>query len=262
MANGAWLVACFAGAALAAPAGEWTREIQRKAPLAADGRLVIETQKGSIRISGWDQPEVEIRARIEEQSYFLRDPDAVRDTDVRIDASPGLVRVKTDYSRLRQRGWGVFGLFSLALDSPAVHYAIRMPRTARLRIKDYRSETEVTDLKSDLELETYRGSVEVRGLEGAIQFKSYRGWARFKLARLAGHSRLETYRGEITVSLPRQSGFDLDTNLGRRAGLDSDFEIPHRISTRYVKDYHGAVNGGGPRLVVRSERGTVRLRRS
>lgn len=261
MANSVWLVTVMAGTALAASAGEWEREIQRKLPLAADGRLVIETEKGSIRVSGWDNPEAEIRARIEDQSYFLRDTEALSRTEVRIDAAPGLVRVKSDYSRLRERGWGVFGLFALAMEFPAVHYTIRMPRTARLRIKDHRSETEISDLKSDLELETYRGSVEVRGLQGAIQFKSYRGRAWFKMVSLAGNSRLETYRGDITLTLPRERGFQLDTDLGRHASLSSDFDVPVRVQSRYVKNYRGAVNGGGPSLRVKSERGTVRLRR-
>jgi hypothetical protein len=262
MAKSAWLIVVVAGIGWSAAAGELERQVSRTVPLAADGRLMIETEKGSLRVSGWDRPEVEIRARIEDQSYFLRDSEAVRETDVRIDASPGSVRVKSDYSRLRGRGWGVLGLFSFVIESPAVHYTIRMPRTAKLKIKDHRSQTEVWDLKSDLEMETYRGSVEAHGLEGAIQFKSYRGQARFKLAGLTRNSRLETYRGDITLALPRDGGFSLETELGRRAGLSSDFRIPTRIHSRYRNDYRGAVNGGGPKLLVKSERGTVRLRRS
>ena len=262
MAKSAWLIVVVAGIGWSAAAGELEKQVNRTVPLAADGRLIVETEKGSLRVSGWDRPEVEIRARIEDQSYFLRDPEAVRETDVKIDASPGSVRVKSDYSRLRGQGWGVLGLFSFVIESPAVHYTIRMPRTARLKIKDYRSETEVWDLKSDLEMETYRGSVDVRGLEGAVEFKSYRGLARIKMAAPPRNVRLETYRGDITLSLPRESGFQLDSNLGRHAGLYSDFQIPTRVGSRWAKAYRGAVNGGGPRLFVKSERGTVRLRRT
>jgi hypothetical protein len=236
--------------------------VHRIVPLSADGRLIIETERGSIRLSGWDSPQVEIYARVEDESYFLRDPESVRQTEVRIDASPGSVRIKSDYSRLGERGWGLFGFLNFTFERPAVHYRIRMPRTARLKIKDYRSETELSDLKSDLEMETYRGSVDVRGLEGAVEFKSYRGLARIKMAAPPRNVRLETYRGDITLSLPRESGFQLDSNLGRHAGLYSDFQIPTRVGSRWAKAYRGAVNGGGPRLFVKSERGTVRLRRT
>jgi hypothetical protein len=262
MAKGVWLFVVAAGLWCAGLRGEPVKEVRRSVPLGADGRLIIETERGSIRVEGWDALQAEIHARVEDESYFLRDSEAVRETEIKIDASPDSVRIKTDYSRLGQRGWGLFGFLNYAVEHPAVHYRIRMPRTARLRIRDHRSETEISNLRSDLELETYRGTVDVRGLDGAIEFKSHRGRALVKMVNLARNCRLETYRGEITLMLPRDRGFQLDSDLGRHAGLSSDFEIPTRNLTRDHKQYRGAVNGGGPNLRLKSERGTLRLKRS
>jgi hypothetical protein len=95
-------------------------------------------------------------------------------------------------------------------------------------------------------METYRGSVDIRGLDGAIEFKSYRGRALVKMVNLTRNCRLETYRGEITLALPRDRGFQLDSDLGRHAGLSSDFRTPTENLSRNHKQYRGAVNGGGP----------------
>jgi hypothetical protein len=262
MARCVWLFAVSTAVACSALSGEPVKEVRRSLPLSAGGRLVIETERGSIRVEGWENLQAEISARIEDESYFLRDAEAVRETGIRIDASPDSIRVKSDYSRLRERGWGLLGLLHFAVERPAVHYRIRMPRTARLKIKDYRSETEISNLKSDLELETHRGTVDVRGLDGAIEFKSYRGRALVKMVNLERNCRLETYRGEITLSLPRDRGFQLESDLGRHAALSSDFQIPTQNVSRYHKQYRGAVNGGGPSLRLKSERGSLRLRRS
>lgn len=103
------------------------KEIRKTVPLAKDGRLVLDTHKGRVEVNTWDREEVEVRARIEHSGFSLHGGSLVRGTDVRIDADPGSVRIKTDVRRVE--GWG----------RPLVHYQIRMPRTARLHVRDYRS---------------------------------------------------------------------------------------------------------------------------
>ncbi len=261
MATRSWLFVMAAGIGLPALVGAQPKEVRQTLALTAGGRLVIETERGSIRVEGWDNAQAEIFGRVEDDSYFLRDLSAVRETEIRIEATPSQIRIRTDYSRVRERGWGLFGFLAYTIEHPPVHYRVRMPRTARLTIKDHRSETTVAGLKSDLEMETHRGWVDVRGHDGAVEFKSHRGEALFKLAGLPRASRVETYRGDITLSLPRDRGFQLDADLGRHGSLSSDFEIPNKNLSRDHKSYRGTVNGGGPDLRVKSERGTVRLRR-
>jgi len=85
-------------------------------------------------------------------------------------------------------------------------------------------------------METYRGSVDVRGLEARWSSRVIAAWPH-QDGRPPRNVRLETYRGDITLSLPRESGFQLDSNLGRHAGLYSDFQIPTRVGSRWAKAY-------------------------
>jgi hypothetical protein len=137
-----------------------------------------------------------------------------------------------------------------------------MPRTASLRIKDYKSETTISDLNADLEMETYKGSVELRNLNGGLLLNTYKGDVRAEFASLTSRSRVETYRGTIELRLPRSSRFDLHTDFGRHADLDSDFGHFVRSSRNRDRATQGQINGGGPDLKLKSYRGTFRLKAS
>lgn len=242
-----------------------TREISKTMPLNSGGRLSIDTYKGSITITSWDKNEVEVYAKIEPdvQAWSGDDEEDVRDTEVRITGSTNEVRIKTDYDKLRRHRdgfWGMFGESSGSL--PFIHYTIKMPRTAQLRVKDYKSKTKISDLHSDLELNTYKGEVEISNLEGSIDLETYKGEVDVVFSKLARGSRFETYKGDVRISLPKKTGFELDSDFGRRTDFMSDFDVQTRYRDRRRRDadYYGNVNGGGPRLQLKSEKGTFRLR--
>jgi DUF4097 and DUF4098 domain-containing protein YvlB len=136
-----------------------------------------------------------------------------------------------------------------------------MPRTARLVNKDYTSKTSVADLRSDAEIETYKGSVEVTNHDGSMTLETYKGEVWVGFANLARKSRFETYKGEIEVKLPKGKGFDVDAEIGRRARFESDFDLAGKYRGSRHRDYdiRSSVNGGGPTLRLKTEKGTVRL---
>ncbi|MBI4428770.1 MAG: DUF4097 family beta strand repeat protein [Ignavibacteriales bacterium] len=244
-----------------------TREISKTVPLNSDGTFSIDTYKGSITITTWDKREVEIHAVIEPdvQPWSGDEEEDVRDTDVRISGSANEVRVKTDYDKLRRHRdgfWGIFGENGHSL--PYVHYTIKMPRTAQLRVKDYKSKTKISDLRADLELNTYKGEVEISNLEGSVDLETYKGEVDVVFSKLARGSRFETYKGDVRISLPKKTGFELDSDFGRRTDFTSDFDVQTRYRDRRRReaDYYGSINGGGPRLQLKSEKGTFRLRQS
>jgi len=255
------LAACLlaAGALTAALAVDrGGKEISKTLDLAPDGRVSIDTYKGTVKVSGWDTPKVEIRARIEaEESFFGPDEESLAKTEVRIEGSASSVRIKSDYSRVPNRWFGVTIL-------PFVHYEIRMPRTARLEIKDHKSRLEITGLKTEARIETYKGTVDVTGLDGGLDLETYKGEARVRFSSLRTASRFETYKGAIDVAIPDGNGFQVESDLGRRASLDSDFDLkmPSRDSKRREQHFSGAVNGGGPKVFLKSHKGGLKLRRS
>ncbi len=248
-------------------AAQPSREVKKSVPLDAGGRLVVDAYKGSITITTWDRAEVDISARIEvDESIWESRRDAedkVRDTEVRIEGSSREVRLKTDYTRLKRRHRSFWDLVDGDTGPlPFVHYTIKMPRTASLKIKDYKSETNVTDVKSDISLYTYKGKVRLVGVEGSVDLETYKGEVRVDYAALGRFSRFETYKGDVDITLPRKSGFELEADLRRGGSLRSDFEVEEQYRSRHhrSKEYQGSVNGGGPRLRLETYKGTYRLR--
>lgn len=217
-------------------------------PLEANGRFTLETYKGSIRISAWDKPQVEIDARIEADLSGGRAV-PVEDVEIRADGGGGSVSVHTDY---RRQGWNDGNL-------PFVHYTIHMPRGAALHVKDYKSESDIAGVEGDVEFETYKGTARIEGLRRGVSLQTYKGDIRAILAAMAGPANVETYKGTIDMTVPRASRFNIDADLERRATFDCAFPVTIRAG-RQRSHFRTAVNGGGPELHVRSYRGDIRLR--
>ncbi|MGE5277993.1 MAG: hypothetical protein ACM3SU_13430 [Acidobacteriota bacterium] len=244
----------FGALAAAAAAGADFKEVRRTVPLDPDGRVSIETFKGSIDVTAWDRPEVEALARIEPDEQGRYQAEKVRQTEVRIEGSGRNVRIESDYRRVRRHGFlGVFGDPTL----PFVRYTIKLPRAARLAVKDYKSESRISGLGGGLDFDTYKGRVTLADLEGPVRLQTYKGDVRAGFARFAA-SRFETYKGEIAIVLPRGTAFDLDSDVGRRGSLSTDFEMAVRASDGGRR--RGPVNGGGPSLDLETHRGTFRIR--
>jgi hypothetical protein len=239
-----------------------TREIRQELPLAAGGRVIIETYKGSVTVTGWDQPRVAIEATIAPDGTEDRSqPEKVRLTEVRIESSGDEVRIKSDYDavKARQRWWKFDDDDHGTL--PLIRYTVRMPRTAAFRLKDHKSRIRVSGLDGDLELDSYKGVVDLAGVPG-VRLKTYKGEVAAHFDRFERDSSFETYKGEILLELPSGAGFDLDADTGKRGDLDSDFEIAMRASGRDRDGggYRGRVNGGGPELRLETYKGSFRIR--
>jgi len=226
-----------------------SKDIHRTFPLDGRGHVTIDTYKGSIRVSTWDRNEIDVAVRIEEDGeIFAQD---VTHADVRFDASASDVRITSSNQ------WSFF----LDGSSPLYNYTIRMPRTASLRIKDYKSESQVADLAADLQIDTYKGSLQLRNHSGGLAVNTYKGDIRADFASVTASVRIDTYKGSIDLRMPRESRFDLNTDLGRHGGdPDSDFARYIRTSNSRDRTHRSQVNGGGPEVRVRTYKGEFRLR--
>ena len=233
------------------------KDVNRTASLASDGSVTIETLKGSIHVSAWDRPQIEINARIEAESDGSSDHKRFEATDIWIDTSPASVRIRTRYP-----DWngGIFCCWDGG-SNPEVHYTIQMPRTARLSIRDHRSETEIGDLSGGLNIETHRGSVRARKISGPVEIHTHRGEIALDFRSFTARTLIDSYRGPVEISMPRNSAFELNTDLDRRrASFESDFPIITRSVGRRTMSIEGPVNGGGPVLKLVTYRSQIRLR--
>lgn len=226
-----------------------SKDFKKTVPLDPHGRFSLDTYKGSIRISSWDRPEAEIEARIVEDPGWHTMP--VDSVDIRVDASSGLVHVKSDY----RRKWSWFDEGNM----PFVHYTIRVPRGASLTIEDYKSESNISGVDGDVEFHTYKGTARIGGLQRAVRLKTYKGDIRATFSKFSNQTFVDTYRGTVELSIPRASAFDIRAKIQRHANFECDF--PRTIQTSQGGyNFHGSVNGGGPELRINSYRGSIHVR--
>jgi len=251
----ALLILCAGAASLSL--GQTVREIRKTLPLGSEGKVSIETFKGSVTITAWDSPQVEILARIEPDGSSAKDTENVQAADVRIETAGGGIQIRSDYDKLKHLS---FNSDENDGHLPLINYTIKMPGTAGLHIIDHRSTTKIDGLRSDVRINTHRGTVAVTAFQGSIVLETHRGDARVEFARLTGDNRFETHRGDIEVVVPRGGGFNLDSSVGR-GGMDSDIDLKGLVQSQDRRSvrYGGPVNGGGPLLHMAGDRGHFRL---
>lgn len=237
--------------------------------------LRIRTDKGSLKLTSWDQNRVEVIARIEAPRDVNRDyaEEAVQATRIEVESDSRGLSIRSDYSDVPSySGWQRGDRYI-----PYVHYEIRAPRQLNLdlnidraetmiegiegefRIDTDRCEVEGRDWSGDITLNMDRGELRLRSIKGALDIETDRTDVRIQMAQLVGDSRMYADRGQIELSLPTAQAFDLHADVGRRGDLDSDFDITTRTIRRDLIE--GKINGGGPRLELRGDRAEFRLRR-
>lgn len=252
------LVSAFA-AASPAPAD---RTVSKTVPLAEGGRVTVDTYKGSIHVTPWDRAEVAVEARIAPDDGSCgseRDQKRWMDaTRVVIEPSGGGLRIASDYDDLES----VWHFFASCTSRPFVHYRISLPRTAALKIHDYKSETDIKDFAGKLTFVTYKGSAALSGLSGAVDLETYKGEVRAGFEKLSGDVHVETYKGDVVLTFPQKTGFELHSDAGRRGQFSSDFEGtgPVRAARRSGLRSSTTVNGGGPRVTLSTDKGSVAIR--
>jgi hypothetical protein len=244
--------------------------------LSPGGSLRLQARRGSVRLTGWDRNQVEVRARIEAEGSW-NSGDARRAVDATtIEVNNGFgtsVSIRANYDNIPWQDW----IFSNGRSHPNIHYEIRAPRRVDLRLEIDRSPAHISGFDGRIDLDASRSEVDAadltgsmritlergdnssfRNLRGSFDIEAQRTNLRIDLARLDASSSVEIQRGDIDMSVARSQGFNLDTSLGRRADFDSS--IPLQVRSSRQTNPSGPVNGGGPRLSIQADRGRVRLR--
>jgi DUF4097 and DUF4098 domain-containing protein YvlB len=107
---------------------------------------------------------------------------------------------------------------------------------------------------------TSGGGITIGEARGAIDAETSGGSIRASLsAQPRGDSRLSTSGGNITVALAPTIGVDLDAHTSG-GGVNSD--LPITVMGKVSDDsLNGKLNGGGPKLVLRSSGGGIHVRK-
>ncbi len=119
---------------------------------------------------------------------------------------------------------------------------------------------EVRHAGGDLYIRSSGGGIEIGEALGAVDAQTSGGSIRARLAQQPrGDSRLSTSGGGITVSLAPNVAVELDAHT---SGGDVETDVPVMLLGRQNESaIEGKINGGGPKLVLRSSGGDIRIRK-
>ncbi len=251
--------------------------------------IAVDNREGSITVSSWARDAVAYRARIVSEQVEA----SVEDTRIDVARTDTTLSMTTNYEDVE--GQWRFGpnAFGYVKSEPAVHYTLRVPASAALRIADHESEIDVSGLSGPLRIDTHEGPIRVTNHGGRAEVSSHEG--RMELRDVSGNLVVDSHEGTVTITglrgrldvqthegraevridalneivadthegtvlllLPAAAGFDLSTDLGDDADFQSDVDLSS--ARRDGGESQGAVRGGGPLVWLTSHEGRITLR--
>jgi DUF4097 and DUF4098 domain-containing protein YvlB len=285
----------LAGAAASLQAQPYERTVRDTVAL-TPGSVSIDNEEGSITVTTWDRDAVAYEARIVSEQA----PEIVENTLIEAETFNQQLSLVSSFDELEGR-WS-FGpeIYGYGVSHPKVHYTLTIPRTAVLTVDDTESTIKVTglaaavhletldsevrvrehrgpvrvdanegavaltDVQGDLKVDTHEGTVRATGLRGRLMLDTHEGEADIAIDSLATVN-VETHEGTVALTVPRDAGFDLSTDLGEEARFEG------RVDSAWFgeengfgeededEDYSGAVRGGGPLVRLSSHEGEIIL---
>jgi len=128
-----------------------------------------------------------------------------------------------------------------------------------VRVKTAGGSIRVGHVDGSVDAHTSGGSVRIDEAVGAVRAGTSGGSVKAYISRQpTADSELETSGGDVTVYLADGIALDVEAN-GGDGGVRSDFPIDGRTESEH--SLRGPLNGGGPRLYLRSSSGVEILRR-
>jgi len=130
--------------------------------------------------------------------------------------------------------------------------------TGALNVKTSGGSIDIGRAQGDLKAHTSGGSIEIGDAGGVIDASTSGGSIKARLSRQPrGESRLSTSGGGITVRIAANVGLDIDAHT---SGGDVDSDVPVTVLGKQDdSSLNGKLYGGGPKLVLRSSGGDIRL---
>ncbi|MGZ7032807.1 MAG: DUF4097 family beta strand repeat-containing protein [Thermoanaerobaculia bacterium] len=249
------VVALFAAAASAVTLQE---TFDRTFDVRPGALVLLSNVNGKITIHSSNEPRVVVHA---EKRVESRDSDAARHamTEMTIEATPtdGGVRIVTHEPRSAEGGFWSFLLGDNV--NTSVTYDVIVPRTMDLDISDVNGMIAATEVSGKLRLETTNGKIDLARCSGTVDASTTNGGIRAELVQVTAGRELnfETTNGRITLIVPQSLAADIDAGT-TNGSITTDLAVTTKSFDSNT--LRGAVNGGGPKVRLRTTNGGIEIR--
>lgn len=131
--------------------------------------------------------------------------------------------------------------------------------TGPVEVKTSGGSITLGQIEGDVVARTSGGSIRIDGTSGTVDASTSGGSITARLSRQPrGDSRLSTSGGSVTVSLAPAIGVELDAHAsGGSVHADIPVTVQGQLDENAIR---GTIHGGGPKLVLRSSGGGIRVK--
>lgn len=252
----AWALAAGLAVLLAGEAEAQTRTFDWSGELPAGRSLEVKAVNGAVRAGNASGRQASVRARIEGHGD---DPSSVEIEVVEHEAGVTLCAVYPGEDT--RCAPGDEGNLKTRDSDVQVHFEVRVPEDVDFVGRTVNGSVDARGLRSDVTARTVNGEVTV-STAGATTAQTVNGSITAEVGRLSGPGpyRFETVNGGITLSLPAETGADIEART-LNGGISTDF--PLTVQGRFgPRSLQGTIGGGGPEVRLRTTNGAIELRRS
>lgn len=229
--------------------GEYSQTLQ------VDGRVTLEVQNldGGITVRAGPEGEVYVHGTISAGTKFDCDGELSKWKAKRFEENFPLERAG---NRIRV-GYGP------DYESPRcieIQYNLQVPLGTALVIEQNHGDLVVRDVGGPVQIEKKAGNVRVTGAGDVVKANVGAGNILVEGEPRAEWN-LELGTGRVRIRLPKDTGFVLDAKT-RDGRIDSEFPTTSGIQSERMnrtrkKELRGSVNGGGPRIRIRTSMGGI-----
>jgi Putative adhesin len=217
---------------------------------APGGTLTVDASpNGGIRVEGWDQADVLVRAVV--QTWADNDADArALLPEVHVTAAGTTVSAdgprRGDGSGRRERGW-------------LVSYRIWAPRQTAVALTALNGGVSLHGMRGASRFTTQNGGVTLDDMAGDVSGRTQNGGVNVRLAgeRWSGAGLdVETTNGGVSLALPKGYSAALDVSTVN-GGFRTD--VPMTVQGRIDRRVQATLGSGGPLVRVRTTNGGVKI---
>jgi hypothetical protein len=140
-----------------------------------------------------------------------------------------------------------------------VRYEVQVPAGLNLRLKTQNGEVRLEDVSgARIEAMTTNGGITGRGVTGAVDAQTVNGGISMDLTAVTGDSRIATVNGGVTVTVAPAVNANLDATVVN-GGVQVRDGIQFSADEQSRQRVAGRIGSGGPRLVLQTTNGGIRL---
>lgn len=222
----------------------WSRSYS----LGSEGSVEVVNTNGRIDVVAYEGTAV--RVSVEKLVKALTDEAAkelLREVTIAETVSPGRLRLESRHPR------------RLAGASVELRYTLRVPKTARIDVRNSNGRVEVVGASGPVVAETVNGGVVGRELEGPVRASVVNGGVTVDLAAVTGEGvDLDATNGGITLRLPRTANADITARVTNGGIAVTGLEL-EEVGEKTRRRLTARLNGGGPRIELATVNGGIRI---